>query len=567
MRKRAIILSTTIIFGFVAVFFRLIDLMVFDHERLSQRAKTQQLKKEDIQVRRGLIFDRKGRELGVNLEVESLYCDPDMIENPKTSANKLAKVIGKNPDLILTKFSSDGRFVWLERKLELKQARKIKDMNIKGLGFIPDAKRYYPKGKLASHIIGAVGIDNQALEGIELQYDKFLKTKGGKILVTRDAKGRILSTGIDMESKGNNIILTIDEGLQYILEKELENSVERWNASAATAIMMNPFTGEILALANRPTYNANQLSSAMDFEKRNRAITDCYEPGSTFKLVVGVAALEEGIVRPDTKFDCSKGSITVGGKTIRDIKKHKVLTFEEVIQKSSNVGTIQLGMKLGKEKIYEYTKLFGFGDKTGIDLPGEVSGWIRPPEQWSGVSIATVSIGHEVAVTPLQVLRAYSAIANGGLLVTPHVVSEIRSSDGNVIYKFSPDKNERIISKKTADRFRDILKTVAEEGGTGKGASVDGNHVAGKTGTAQIIDPKTKQYSKEKYVSSFVGFVPADNPMLALIVVIYEPKGEILGGIVAAPVFKEIARQSLSYLQVPREDTFEKNILIVDRRK
>ncbi len=567
MRKRAIILSTAIIFGFVAVFFRLIDLMVLDHERLSQRAKTQQLKKEDIQVRRGLIFDRKGRELGVNLEVESLYCDPDMMEAPKTSADRLAKVVGKRSDLILSKFSSEGRFVWVERKLEPEQARKIKDMNIKGLGFMPDAKRYYPKGKLASHIIGSVGIDNQALEGIELQYDRFLKTEGGKILVTRDAKGRILSTGIDMESKGNNIILTIDEGLQYILEKELENSVELWNASAATAIMMNPFTGEILALANRPTYNANQISFARDFEKRNRAITDCYEPGSTFKLVVGAAALEEGIVRPDTKFDCSKGDITVGGKTIRDIKKHKVLTFEEVIQKSSNVGTIQLGMKLGREKIYEYTKLFGFGNKTGIDLPGEVSGWIRPTEQWSGVSIATVSIGHEVAVTPLQVLRAYSAIANGGLLVTPHVVSEIRSSDGTFIYKFSPDKNERVISKKTADKFRDILKTVAEEGGTGKGASVDGNHVAGKTGTAQIIDPKTKKYSKEKYVSSFVGFVPADNPMLALIVVVYEPKGEILGGIVAAPVFKEIARQSLSYLQVPREDMFKKNILVVDRRK
>lgn len=567
MKKRAIILSTVIIFGFVAVFFRLIDLMVFDHERLLQRAKTQQLKKEDIQVRRGLIFDRKGRELGVNLEVESLYCDPEMMEAPKTSANKLAKIVGKNPDIILSKFSSEGRFVWVERKLEPEQARKIKDMKIKGLGFMPDAKRYYPKGKLASHIIGSVGIDNQALEGVELQYDRFLKTEGGKILVTRDAKGRMLSTGIDMESKGNNIILTIDEGLQYILEKELENSVELWKASAATAIMMNPFTGEILALANRPTYNANQISSARDFEKRNRAITDCYEPGSTFKLVVGAAALEEGIARPDTKFDCTKGYITVGGKTIRDIKRHKVITFEEVIQKSSNVGTIQLGMKLGKEKIYEYAKLFGFGNKTGIDLPGEVSGWIRPPEQWSGVSIATVSIGHEIAVTPLQVLRAYSAIANGGMLVTPHVVSEIRSSDGTFIYKFSPDKSERIISKKTAGRFKDILKAVVEEGGTGKGASIDGNHVAGKTGTAQIIDPKTKKYSKEKYVSSFVGFVPADNPVIALIVVIYEPKGEILGGTVAAPVFKEIARQSLSYLQVPREDTFSKNILVVDRRK
>ncbi|MBI4690142.1 MAG: penicillin-binding protein 2 [Nitrospirae bacterium] len=565
MRKRAIILNTAIIFGFVAVFFRLVDLMILNHGRLSEKAKMQQLKREDIQVRRGTIFDRMGRELGVNLEVESLYCDPESVASPKNTAYALSKVINKKPEAIVAKLSAKGRFVWLERKLRPETTERIRRMDIKGLGFKPDAKRFYPKKMLASHIIGAVGIDNQALEGVELRYDKFLRTPGGKIFISRDAKGRTLSTGVDRESKGSNIVLTIDEALQSIVEKGLDDAMVRWQAAAATAIMMDPFTGEILALANRPAYDANNAMFTQDSERRNRAITDCYEPGSTFKIIVGTAALEEKVVNLDTKFDCSRGEISVGNAVIHDAHRHGVLTFREVIQKSSNVGTIQIGMKLGKERIYKYAKLFGFGEKTGIDLPGEISGWIRPTKKWSAVSPGAIAIGQEVAVTPLQILRAYSAIANGGILVTPHVVSEVRSPDGNSIYSFSAAEDKITISRKTANIFKDILKTVTEEGGTGKSASVEGNPVAGKTGTAQIIDPRTKRYSREKYVSSFVGFVPADEPIIA--VVVYEPKGQIYGGVVAAPIFKEIARQSLSYLNVQREDMKGENILVVDRRR
>jgi len=328
---------------------------------------------------------------------------------------------------------------------------------------------------------------------------------------------------------------------------------------------MNPLTGEILALANRPAYNPNSQGMARTSEKRNRAITDCYEPGSTFKIVIGTASLEEKITRPDTLFDVSRGSIEVGGKTIRDVHRYGVLTFQEVIQKSSNVGSIMIGMKLGKERIYKYAKLLGIGEKTGIDLPGEVSGWIRPSERWSGTSLGAIPIGQEVAVTPLQMLRAYSAIANGGFLVRPHVVSDVISPDGQVLASFRNKDMTRIISTKTAETFKDILKTVVEEGGTGKSASVKGNEVAGKTGTAQIINPVTKRYSKEKYVSSFVGFVPADNPILAIIVIVYEPKGQIYGGVVAAPVFKDIAEQALSYLDIPRDDSSQQNTLLVSR--
>ncbi len=541
------------------------DLMVLNHKRLSERAKQQHIKVEDIQVRRGIIFDRRGRELALNLEMESLYCDPESLVINREETRKLAAVINREPRVILAKIPDGGRFTWIERKLRPETAEKIRNLNIEGLGFVGEAKRFYPKAELASHIIGFVGIDNQPLEGIELKYDRYLKTSGGKVLLERDASGRTLSSGVNKEAKGNNMVLTIDEVLQRIVEKELDKAMFQWKAAAASAIMMDPFTGEILALANRPSFDPNRAGKASGSDKRNRSITDLYEPGSTFKIIVGIGALEEKLVRPHTFFDVSKGSIEVGGKTIRDVHKYGVITFREVIQKSSNVGSIMIGTRLGKERIYKYARLLGVGEKTGIDLPGEVSGWISPPERWSGTSLGAVSIGQEVAVTPLQMLRAYSAVANGGFLVTPHVVSEIFSPDGRVIASFRDRQGKRVLSERTAGTFKEILKSVTEDGGTGESAAIDGNEVAGKTGTAQIINPLTKRYSKEKYVSSFVGFVPVNKPRLALIVVIYEPKGQIYGGVVAAPVFKGITDQALSYLDVPREDIPRENSFVVLR--
>ena len=562
-KKRAIILNTAIIFSFILVSLRLADLMIVNHKRLSDRAKQQHMKVEDIQVRRGTIFDRKGRELALNLELESLYCDPENLNADNEDIKRLASFVSKEPGSILSKIPDEGRFAWIERKLEPSTAEKIRGLNIEGLGFMTEAKRVYPKGELASHIIGFVGVDNQALEGVELKYDKYMKTTGGKVFLQRDASGRTLSSGVNMEAKGNNIVLTIDEVLQQLVEDELDKAMVQWKAAAASAIMMDPSTGDILALANRPAYDPNRGGSAHNSEKRNRAITDLYEPGSTFKIVIGTGSLEEKLLRPDSLLDVSRGGIEVGGKTIRDVHKYGVLTFKEVIQKSSNVGSIMIGMKLGKERIYNYAKLLGFGEKTGIDLPGEVSGWMHSPEKWSGTSLGAIPIGQEVAVTPLQMLRAYSAVANGGFLVRPHVVSHIISPGGQVLASFKDREMKRVISAKTAETFKNILKSVTEEGGTGKSASVDGNEVAGKTGTAQMINPVTKRYSKEKYVSSFVGFVPVDKPRLALIVVVYEPKGQIYGGVVAAPVFRDIATQSLSYLNVPREDNTERSSLLV----
>lgn len=572
-RKRAVILNTAIFFGFLVIFLRLTDLMVFNHKLLAEKAKSQQIKAEDIQVRRGNIYDRKGRPFAVNMDLESLYCDGKEVSIDRERLTRLSGLLGVKPEAVSAKFEPEKRFVWLNRKLDPRVTRQIRAVlgtqdgsgEVKGFGFVPEAKRFYPNGRLASHIIGAVGLDNQPLEGLELKYNRYLKTSGGKVYFSRDASGRMLSSGVNMEAKGNDVLLTIDEGLQYIVEKELDGAMEKWKSVAATAIMMDPFTGEIYALANRPSYDLNEVVSASKNEMRDRAITDIYEPGSTFKIIVGTAALEEKAVRLDSIFDCSRGSIEAGGKIIHDAHRHGVLTFKEVIQKSSNVGSVMIGMRLGKETIYKYAKKYGFGDLTGVDLPGEVSGWIRKPEKWSATSIGAIPIGQEVAVTPLQILRAYSAIANGGLLVQPHVVSEIRTPGGQTVFSFKQKDSVRVISERTAGVFKDILKTVVEEGGTATAASVEGNQVAGKTGTAQLIDRKTKRYSKSRYISSFVGFVPADNPRFAMIVVVYEPKGQTYGGLVAGPVFKRISDQALSYLNVPRDDGPSKDLLLVSK--
>ncbi|MGO9014507.1 MAG: peptidoglycan D,D-transpeptidase FtsI family protein [Dissulfurispiraceae bacterium] len=565
MKKRAIMVNTIITFTFVAVIFRLADIMLVNHQWFLDKARDQQIKKEIVPVRRGIIFDRKGRELAINLDTESVYCDPAEITSPDRVAAALSQTINNKPDVILTRLSANNRFNWIERKVSLDETQRIRNMKLGGIGFVPEIKRFYPEGSLASHIIGFVGVDNNGLEGVEKSFEKYLSAVSERVSVVRDAKGNALSDGVRKEIKGNNIILTIDEGLQYIVEKNLDEAVAQWKASSATVIMMDPNNGEVLAMASRPTYDLNNPSEVTAAKRRNRAVTDCYEPGSTFKIVVGTAALEEGIVNPDTRFDCSAGYIEIGGRKIKDAERHGVLTFKEVIQKSSNVGTIKIGLNLGREKIYSYIRKYGFGEKTDFDLGGEASGWIRPPIRWSGTSIGAISIGQEVAVTPLQVLRAYSAVANGGFLVRPHVVSAISSPAGAVIYK-SANESQRIISERTARTFKNILKTVTEEGGTATGAAIDGNEVAGKTGTAQLMDPKTKRYSKDKYVSSFVGFVPADDPRIAMIVVIQEPQGSIYGGLVAGPVFKQIANESLSYLSVPRDDSAEKRLLLVSKR-
>jgi len=561
--KRAVIISTAVFFGFVLVIVRLADLMLLDHERLAARARNQHQAKQDLRVERGKIYDRRGRELAVNLEVLSAYCNPQEVASPEQEAKEFSRVTGESYRKVLSRMKADRSFVWLKRKLDYKEADALRSLGLQGVDFLPEFRRYYPKGSMASHLLGFVGIDNQPLEGLELSFEESLRGWEETVPVERDARGRTLSSGIEVEKGGNSVVLTIDEGLQYVVEKALNEAMQKWEARSATAIMMNPYTGEILAMSNRPTYDLNNPLATSVSSRRNRAITDSYEPGSTFKLITAAAALEEGVVRLDTKFDTSKGFIRVGRKAIWDIHNNGVITFAEVIRKSSNVGTVMAGQRLEKDVLHKYIMKFGFGGKTGVDLQGESAGMVRPVKEWSDTSQAAMSIGYEVAVTPLQLLRAYSAVANGGMLVTPYVVSRVVSPEGELIRRFKPAGKKRAISPAKADMLKSVLVSVTQSGGTALEASVDGNLVAGKTGTTRLIDPETGSYSRQKYASSFVGFVPADEPRVALIVVVYEPKGKYYGGQVAAPVFGRIAEQTLSYLNVPRDDEFREGVLMV----
>jgi cell division protein FtsI (penicillin-binding protein 3) len=571
-KKRALVLFTVIFFSFAVILFRLIDLMVLDHEKLSKKAAQQHMREKTLKPQRGVMWDRRMREMAANVEVKSLYAVPSEISDTRRLSRKLAPLIKASSKKINTKLlrKKDKDFVWLARKVDVKGALKINKLREKmgytGLGFVEESKRYYPKGYTGSHIIGFTDVDNKGIAGLELMYDKYLKGKVSRVSVGRDARGNRLSTDMREGIAGNNLVLTIDEGIQYIVERELSKVMSEWKAKAAVAVMMDPMSGQILAMANRPAFNPNSAGRSKTSARRNRAITDMFEPGSTLKSILAAAALEEGVADLDEIFDVSQGYIVVGGKRVRDTHKLDSITFQEIIQRSSNVGAVQVGLRLGKEKYYEYIKRFGFGEKSGIDFPGEVKGILRDPENWSGTSLAALSIGQEIGVTPLQILRAYAAIANGGLLMKPYIVSDIISPDGKVIKRVSPEVEKRSVSRATAETVTEILKMVVEEGGTAQKADMRGNLVAGKTGTAQIFDLEAGRYSRDKFVSSFVGFVPADNPVIALIVVVYEPEGDTYGGTVAAPVFKSIIENTFAYMSVPME-SHENQIVLVSKTR
>jgi cell division protein FtsI/penicillin-binding protein 2 len=565
--KRSVLLSTAISFCFVLVLLRLGDLMLLNHEELSEKANDQYRKVKERDNRRGIILDRRGRELAMNRDVDSLWCDPKKLVSPQKAALTLSNLTGANYSDILKKFSARRKqhFVWVKRKMETEVSQRVrayKGPESRAMGFQTEAKRVYPRGALASHVIGFVDLDNKARAGVEDFYEKDLLLTGGKVLIENDASGKVLSQGGDTESRGNNLVLTVDEGLQFIAEKSLDEAMDKWRAEAGSVIMMDPYTGEILAMANRPTYDPNLPGSVKPEAMRNRAIMDLYEPGSTFKLIVAAAAIEENAIPPGARFDCSTGTIQVAGRTFHDVHKNGILSFEEVIQKSSNVGSIQIGLRLGYNRLYSYAKKFGFGELTGIDLPSEARGRLTRPEKAWGTSVAALSIGYEVSVTPIQVLRAYSAVANGGLLPLPHVVSRVFSPEGELIRKYEPQA-VRVLKPETAARLKKILSMVTEEGGTATLAEMEGNKVSGKTGTARLYDPRTRRYSGE-YMSSFVGFVPTEEPKIAMIVVIKGAKGAVYGGVVAAPVFRDIAERAFAYMNVPRDD-MSNNMIVLER--
>ena len=552
MRRRIIPIFLLLLLSLAGVAGKLFFLQIQERDRLAERATRQYQRRLPIVSRRGTIYDRTGRELAVSLKVTSIFAQPGAVEDPVATAKALAPILEQPATEILTRLTADKPFVWLERQLDPAQTEAISDLSLKGIGLYPESRRYYPQQELVAHVLGMVGLDDRGLEGLERQYDDLLGGQPQFVAAEQDALGRVIFRQEEPEHPTPifDISLTIDEVLQYITERELQRAVERSRAKAGTAIVMDPHTGEILALANRPTYDPNNYRRAPAAARRDRAVTDAFEPGSIFKVILAAGALEEGVVRPDDLFFGENGAIEVGGVTIRDHEKYGWLTVREILTHSSNVGAIKIGQKLGKSLYYHYISSFGFGSLTGLDLPGETPGLMRRPKSWSMLSLSVLSMGQELSVTPVQIATAFAAIANGGILVRPHVIHALRTQDGSLFREVGPVAIRRVISPETARTLLGILRGVVDEG-TGKEAALEEYAVAGKTGTAQKMDPATGRYSHQKVVASFVGAVPAESPRLVILVLIDEPETLRWGGSIAAPTFREIARDALKYLQVP----------------
>ncbi len=567
IRKRTIILTFFFFLWFSGLTLRLVELQVIEHGRLRAAAVRQSQLKSKIIPERGTIYDRRGKILARSFPTPSISYIPSEEESlPQKLAKiqELARVLEiSHADLnrIKARIEKGETFIWIKRKISPEKAEQVKRLGLTEITIQEENKRYYPLGRLAAHILGGVNIDDEGAGGVELQYDVRLKGVAGEGLFLRDAKKRHYHREVlKPPTPGQDLILTVDETIQYIAQRELERALESHRANWGTVLISHPASGEILAMASSPGYDPNDFSRAHPEEKRNRAIQYNFEPGSTFKIVTAAAAREFGLVDFRDTFDCSNGSIRVAGWTISDHKKMGVLNFSEVVIHSSNVGTAMVGQRIGPENLYRAIKAFRFGEKTGVELPGEEAGIFHPLPKWSGSSLASQSIGYGISVTAIQLLQAMNIFANNGLLVPLHVARET--------FDFSPSlqatlsAGEKVISEKTAsDLIEKVLEKVVLEG-TGQAARVEGFAVAGKTGTAQKIDQATGAYSARKHLASFVGFVPARKPFLSMIVVIDEPKtGLHYGGQVAAPVFQEIARRVLLYLgQTPQFDPAKKVI-------
>jgi cell division protein FtsI (penicillin-binding protein 3) len=555
-RGRRYSLLVLMLAGFGIILFRLVTLQVLQAAELTARADRQHQKSVTLEGARGTVIDRHGKVLAMNVEVPSIFGVPTSLDNPANAARFLSPVLHIRREEIEKKLRQEKHFVWLARKIEPEQGHRLEQLSIDGIGMVMEGRRFYPKGPLLAHVLGFVGMDGIGLEGLERRYETQLHGEKRMTILQRDALGRtVFPKGLreQVPAAGHALTLTIDEVIQYIAEKELEQAVDHSRAKSGTIIVLEPQSGAILAMAVSPRFDPNAVAALTADRWRNRALTDTYEPGSTMKVVVAAAALEERVMMPGSMLFGENGRMTVASTTIHDHEKLGWMTFAEMIQKSSNIGAAKTGMLLGESRLYRYLQAFGFGQRTDVDLPGEVAGLLKSPREWGRRSLASISMGQEVGVTPLQMVSAVAAIANDGVLMKPYVVSGMRDQKGQLVKETFPHVKRRVVSPVTARTLTTILEGVVTSG-TGTKAAIPGFRVAGKTGTAQKVDPRTGAYSSALSVGSFVGFVPADSPRLAMIVVIDEPQGEAWGGVVAAPVFRRVGEQVLTYLGVSRDD-------------
>jgi len=536
---------------------RLLWLQVVEYGFLTQKAARQQQRSIEVSPPRGIIYDRKGRELAMSVQVDSVFAVPSEIPDQAGTAKLLAHILKADPKEMLAKLESSRSFTWIARKLDNNVSARLRVLNLKGIYFEKEPKRFYPKNDLAAQVIGYVGMDDDGLAGIERSFNQRLSGRPGKMLITMDARHRWFGRVEKNPEPGQNLVLTIDEDVQHIAEKELEAAMEKTHAEAGTVVIQNPKTGEILALANRPTFDPNNSRGLDPKSLKNRAVSDIYEPGSTFKMVTIAAALEERVTNPNEIFDCQMGSIIVGGVRIHDWKPYGLLTVSQILERSSDVGAIKIAMRLGEDRMYKYIRGFGFGSQTGIELSGETRGITKPVSRWSKMSIGAISMGQEIGVSPLQLVSMTSSIANDGIWTPPRIVAgstpvgQGRTGPAQTVV-FRPGQQHRVISSFAAAQMKRMLEGVVLEG-TGKKAILDGYTSAGKTGTAQKINPVTHRYDRVKHIASFSGFAPVNNPAITVTVILDSPVGAHHGGDVAAPIFNRIAQQTLEYLDVPHD--------------
>ena len=552
--SRALFVAAFIGFWMLVVCARLVYLQFSQYENLANRAKQQQQNSIDTAPQRGELLDRQGRQLARSVQTVSLFLDPGGLDLGELdcTAQQLSQSLGMKYKDLFAEFreaqDAKRRFVWIARRLDADQANKITELNLPGLQSVLEPKRYYPNGSLAAHVLGYVGLDGDGLGGLERSYNEKISGEPGRLFLEKDATGKPYESYEIASKPGNSVELTIDQAIQYETEQALGEAVRNSHAKSGSVVVLDPRNGEILALANAPTFDPNQVAASSAAARSNWALQNIYEPGSTFKIVAFSAALEKKLARVDEKIDCQMGAITVAGRVVHDHKPFGVLTLPEALAKSSNVAAIKLGLRVGDEGMYDFITRFGFGSKTGIELPGETGGLVRNVKRWQPSSIGSIAMGQEVGVTPVQMVGAFGALANDGLRIAPHIIREVRNEAGAVVYQPQPEQH-RVISADTAIALRGMLEGVTLHG-TAKKAQLDGYSAAGKTGTAQKIDPQTRAYSRTKFVGSFVGFAPVSNPQVVIIVVIDEPAGAYHGGDVAAPVFRQIAENILPILGV-----------------
>ncbi len=555
IRFRIIVVGAFLGVCFVLMMGRAFQLQVLEGKQLRSKAVDQYKKAFHNSSKRGTIYDRNYAELAVSVDVASICAYPGQICSKEQAASALARALNLGRKSLLKKLLSGKRFVWIKRHADPTEVSPVRELKLDGIDFVTESRRFYPLKSLAAQVIGFCGTDGRGLEGLEFYYESFLKGRESSQTVLRDALGRdFTDKGPYPDGKpGYNLILTIDKNIQYIAEEALSEGVMEFWAKSGMALVIAPGTGEILAVAHVPRFNPNAFGQYEPWLWRNRAITDSFEPGSTFKIFLGAAALESGLCKPGSEFYCEKGAYRIGKNVVHDVRRHARLSLQDILKYSSNIGAAKVGEKVGPAYLYRKLKEFGLGDRLGVECPGETRGSLLPVGGWSEIDAVTICFGQGVSVSALQLAAAVSAIANGGLLMKPYLVQGMTDVHGGVVKSFQPAALRQVISSENAWRLTRMMERAVEKGGTGVRAALGGYKVAGKTGTAQKADPAGGGYAEDKYIASFVGFVPAEDPEIVVLVVIDEPQKHHYGGVVAAPVFRRIVRKTLRYLKVPPE--------------